>query len=182
MSEKYKVKSPEGIYFITITVIDWVDLFTRPIYKHILLDSMEYCMKNKGLNIYAYVIMSNHIHLIVSSSEEFALEDIIRDFKKFTSKKFIEAIEESAESRREWLLKKFAFASDRIKRGSKYKVWKDGFHPIELSNREILEQKLNYIHENPIKEEIVINEEDYIYSSAINYAGGQGQLNITIIE
>jgi putative transposase len=182
MSEKYKVRNPEGIYFITITVIDWVDLFTRPVFKHILIDSLEYCIKNKGLSVYAYVIMSNHLHLIVSSDEENKLEATMRDFKKFTSKKLIEAIEVETESRREWLLKKFAFASDRIKRGSKYKVWKDGFHPIELSNREILEQKLNYIHENPVIEEIVINEEDYKYSSAINYAGGMGQLDIILIE
>jgi len=182
MSEKDKVKNPEGIYFITITVIDWVDLFTRPVYKHILIDSLEYCIKNKGLTVYAYVIMSNHMHLIVSTNENYALEATIRDFKKFTSKKLIEAIEENPESRREWLLKKFAFASDRIKRGSKYKVWKDGFHPVELSNREILEQKLNYIHENPVNEEIVINAEDYKYSSATNYTGGTGQLDIVLIE
>jgi putative transposase len=182
MSEKYKVRNTEGIYFITATVIDWVDLFTRPVYKHILIDSLEHCTQNKGLVIYAYVIMTNHVHLLVSINEENKLEATIRDFKKFTSKKFIEAIEENAESRREWLLKKFSFASDRIKRGSKYKIWKDGFHPVEMSNREILEQKLNYIHENPVIEEIVVNVEDYKYSSAINYAGGIGQLTITLIE
>ena len=182
MSHKYKVRNPRGIYFITITIIDWVDLLIRAVYKHIIIESLEYCQKNKGLIIYAYVIMSSHLHLIVSSDEDFKLEDTMRDFKKYTSKRFIEAINENAESRREWLLKKFAYASNRIKRGGKYKVWMDGFHPIELSDRVILEQKLNYIHENPVIEEIVINEEDYKYSSANSYAGGIGQLEICKIE
>ena len=107
MSEKYKVRNPEGIYFITLTVIDWVDLFSRPVYKHILIDSLKYCQKHKELAIYAYVIMPNHLHLIVSSGEGFLLANTIRDFKKYTSKKLIEAIKENPESRRVWLLKKF---------------------------------------------------------------------------
>ena len=80
MSEKYKVRNPEGLYFITSTVIDWVDLFTRSIYKHIVIDALEYCIKNKGLIIHAYVIMPNHIHLIASAGEEYRLQDIMRDF------------------------------------------------------------------------------------------------------
>jgi REP element-mobilizing transposase RayT len=182
MSNKYKVRNPEGIYFITLTVVDWVDLFTRPVYKHIIIDSLEYCIENKGLVIYAYVIMSNHLHLLVSSDKENPLENTMRDFKKFTSKRFIEAIKENAESRREWLLKKFGFAAKRTVRGKDYKVWKDGFHPIEMYNREVLEQKLNYIHENPVTSEVVVNEEDYKFSSAITYADGIGQLAITIIK
>jgi putative transposase len=182
VSEKYKVRNPEGIYFITLTVIDWVDLFTRPVYKHIIIDSLEYCINSKELIVYAYVIMSNHLHLIVGSGENFRLQDIIKDFKKFTSKELIRAVIELPESRREWLLNKFSFAANRIIRGKEYKIWKDGFHPIELSNREILEQKLIYIHENPVSEEWVVNEEDYKYSSAINYAGGIGQLEVEIIE
>jgi len=175
--------------FTTSTVIDWVDLFTRPIYKHIVIDALEYCIKNKGLTIHAYVIMPNHIHLIAGAGEEYRLQDITRDFKKYTSKKLIEVIKENPEGRSKWLLKKFSYAANRVIRGSNYKIWKDaclparqGFHPIELSNREILEQKLIYIHENPVKEEWVINEEDYKYSSAINYAGGIGQLPVEIIE
>ncbi|MBN1597645.1 MAG: transposase [Bacteroidales bacterium] len=182
MSEKYKVRNPEGLYFITCTTINCVDLFTRPVYKHIIIESLEHCIHNKELVIYAYVIMSNHIHLIVSSGENFRLANTIRDFKKFTAKKFITAINEYPESRREWLLKKFAFAANRIKRGQNYKIWKDGFHPIELTTREILEQKLNYIHENPVTEELVVNEEDYKYSSAINYAGGIGHLPIVLVK
>lgn len=77
------------VYFVTDTVVDWVDIFTRPIYKHIILDSLMYCQKEKGLIIYAWVLMSNHLHAIVGSSEEIKVSDIWRDFKKFTSKKII---------------------------------------------------------------------------------------------
>ncbi len=177
MSSKYKVKNREALYFITITTIDWVDIFTRPIYKHMVIESLTYCQQNKGLTIHAYVIMTSHIHLVVSSANE-KLEDIMRDFKKYTSKEIISAIKEHPESRREWLLNKFSYAANRVKNGKSYKVWKDGFHPIELSTTEMLDQRLNYIHHNPVSEEIVMLAEDYKYSSAIDYADGKGELEI----
>jgi hypothetical protein len=72
------------------------------------------------------------------------------------------------------LLNKFSYAADRTKRGVNYKVWKDGFHPVELINNEMLEQRLNYIHNNPVEDEIVFHPEDYKYSSACIYAGKIG--------
>lgn len=175
MSSKYKVKDNQQPYFITITVIDWVDVFIRPVYKHLVVESLNYCQDNKGLTIHAYVIMSSHIHLIVSVKEEnIKLEDIIRDFKKYTSKEIIKTIKEYPESRREWLLNKFSYAANRVKNGKNYKLWKDGFHPIELSSSEILQQKLDYIHNNPVEEEIVYEPYEYKYSSALDYSGGKG--------
>ena len=181
MSSKYKVKDSEQLYFITITVIDWVDLFIRPKLKHVIIESLLHCQKNKGLRVYAYVIMSSHLHLIVRANNGFKLEDIIRDFKKFTSKELIRTIKEYPESRRVWLLNKFSYAANRIKNNTKYKVWKDGFHPVELSTTEMIEQRLNYIHNNPVKEEIVFNPEEYRYSSAINYAGHSGELKVELL-
>ena len=99
-----------------------------------------------------------------------------------TSKKFIEAINEHPESRREWLLNKFSFAAGRIKRGINYKVWQDGFHPVELDTNQLLDEKLDYIHRNPVEEEIVKRPEDYLYSSAMNYIGEKGILKIELIK
>lgn len=181
MSTKYKIQNQEAIYFITLTIIDWVDLFTRPIYKHIFLEGLEYCQKNKGLIIHAFVIMSNHVHLIVCNKSNYLIEDTIRDLKKHSSKKFVNAITELPESRKEWLLNKFSYAANRIKRGQNYKVWKDGFHPIELASPQMIQQRLKYIHNNPIKEEIVNSPEDYKYSSAENYTGRKGVLEIDLI-
>jgi REP element-mobilizing transposase RayT len=94
MSRKYKFRNPEAVYFVTFTTVNWIDVFTRLIYKEIIVDSLNYCIKNKGLMVYAWVIMSNHVHLVIESRNA-PLEDIMRDLKKHTSKKIIKAIEEN---------------------------------------------------------------------------------------
>ncbi len=165
MSENYKVGESNRLHSITMTVVDWVDLFTRPIYKDIIADSLNYCIENKGLLLYGYCIMPSHVH-IIASSKNIPLSDIIRDFKKFTSKSFVREIKNGIESRREWLLKKFEFAAKRLKRGVNYKVWKDGFHPVELTDNKMMDQKLEYIHQNPVVEKYVYKAEDWVYSSA----------------
>jgi len=96
------------VYFVTDTVVDWVDIFTRPIYRHIIIESLEYCQKEKGLIIYAWVLMTNHMHMIAGSHGENKIPDILRDFKKFTSKKILQTLlVESGESRRGWMLNRF---------------------------------------------------------------------------
>ena len=115
------------LYFMTDTVIDWIDIFTRPTYKHIIIESLQYCQEQKGLTIYAWVLMSNHLHTIVSSEENVKIGDIWRDFKKFTSKKIVSMLENDVtESRREWMLDKFAFRAKNDKRIKQYKFWQDG--------------------------------------------------------
>lgn len=165
MSEKYKIGESSRPHFITMTIIDWVGLLTRPVYKDIIVDSLNYCINNKGLILFGYCIMPSHVHIIASSSNN-PLNEIIRDFKKFTSKSFVHAIKKNNESRRVWLLKKFEFAAKRLKRGVNYKVWKDGFHPIELTDSSMMDQKLEYIHQNPVVDGYVYSAEDWVYSSA----------------
>ena len=157
MSEKYKVRNQAGLHFVTFTIIDWIDIFTKPVYKHIIINSFIYCQSNKGLIIHAYVIMSNHIHAILSTNNISPLQNIIKDFKKYTSKRIVEAIKEHPESRRKWLLHRFENAAKRIKRGVNYKVWQNGFHPVELYNNIMIKQRLDYIHNNPVEAEFVIN-------------------------
>lgn len=110
MSEKYKIVE-EGIpYFVTFTVVKWLDVFTRNEYRDIIIDSLNFCQKNKGLNVYAFCIMTNHIHLIISSSKNSKLSNIIRDFRGFTSKQLKQMIMESPlESRKDWMLSVFLF-------------------------------------------------------------------------
>ena len=101
MSRALKMNDPEGLYFITLTVVDWIDVFTRPQYKQILIDAFRFCQQNKGLNIHAYVIMTNHVHLIVSRRTEAPpLSDIVRDFKKFTAQQLLKAIQNRRKSLR----------------------------------------------------------------------------------
>lgn len=114
MPSKYKITDPEGIYFITFAVVEWVDVFTRPDYTTILIDSLQYCIEKKGLILHAWCIMPSHVHLIASAAEGFLLSDILRDLKKFCSKKIIDAIlDHPKESRRYWMLWLFKQAGER---------------------------------------------------------------------
>jgi len=166
------------LYFLTLTVVDWVDVFTKPVYKNIILDSLRYCQKEKGLELYAWCLMSNHIHLIAAAREPFHLSDVLRDFKKFTSKKLVEAIQEEAESRKEWMLYRFEYAGRFKSQIKEYKFWRDGNEAKEIFSNEFLIQKLNYIHNNPVRAGIVSEPEYYLYSSATDHAGGKGLLEI----
>jgi len=104
MSSNYKFRNQECLYFVTFTVVKWIDVFTRREYKDILVDSFNYCIKNKGLEIYAWVIMSNHVHLIIGTTDK-PMQDILRDIKRHTSKQLIKAITENIqESRKDWLI------------------------------------------------------------------------------
>jgi len=182
--DNYTISDQNGLYFMTFTVIDWVDVFTRKEFKRVLTDSMNYCVEEKGLIIYAWVIMSNHVHVVWQAKEGFKLSGIIRDFKKFTAKKILAMIETEPESRKVWLLKKFEYAGKRLKRISKYKFWKDDNHAIllEPNNVKMIDQKLNYIHDNPVRALIVDNQEDYIFSSARDYCGEKGCVKIDFLH
>jgi putative transposase len=172
---------PGYLYYLTLTVVDWVDVFTRPAYRHILLESIRYCQKEKGLEIYAWCLMTNHIHLIASAKEESNLSDVLRNIKKFTNKAIIKAIQQENESRRHWLLDRFAFAGIQDAKIKTYKFWQEGNEAKEIHSNNFLEQKLSYIHLNPVRAEIVTEPEDYLYSSARDYAGIKGLLDIVLV-
>ncbi|QCK15796.1 REP-associated tyrosine transposase [Mangrovivirga cuniculi] len=158
------------MYFVTCTVVFWIDLFTRKEYKHVLLDTLGYYQEKRGLIIHAYCIMSSHIHMIISSSrKEETLSAIMRDFKKLSNKRIISEIGRINESRSEWLLRAFNRAGSKLKRITTNKIWMDGNHPIELDNNKMIEQRLDYIHNNPVDAEIVDEAENYWYSSARDY-------------
>lgn len=173
---------PGYLYFLTMTVVDWVDIFTRPVYKHLLLDSLKYCQQEKGLEVYSWCLMSNHLHLIASAKEGFNLPDILRDFKKFTSKAILKAVQEENESRRDWLLNRFEYAGANDNKIKNYKFWQDGNEAKEITSNNFLEQKLDYIHQNPVRAEIVSEPEYYLYSSARDYAGEIGLLDVILAE
>ncbi|MCX2742675.1 transposase [Mangrovivirga sp. M17] len=182
MSEKYKFSDPKGIYFVTCTVVHWIDLFTQKHFRYIVIDSLKHCQENKGLIIYSWCIMPSHIHLI-GSTEGIELSAILRDFKKYVSKKIIKELDIINESRKEWLLRAFKNAGSRLKRIKNYKVWQDGNHPVLLETNKFINQKLAYIHNNPVEAEIVDEPEEYLYSSARDYCGNKkGLLKVTIIE
>ena len=180
MSEKYKFSDPKGVYLVNFTIIHWIDLFTRCDYVHEVIKSLQHCQKEKGLVIYAWLVMPSHMHMIISSDRE-DLPAIIRDFKKFTAKRIIKLLSEINESRREWLLNAFSKAGSELKRIKSYKVWKDGSHPILLDNNKMIDQWLNNIHANPVAAGIVSEGFHYKFSSASNYAGQGGLMEVKFI-
>jgi REP element-mobilizing transposase RayT len=121
--------------------------------------------------------MTNHIHLI-ARSENGDLSGWIRDFKSFTTKNIIDAIQNENESRKEWLLYMFKFFANKTNRNELYKLWTGNNHPEEIRTEAFLQKKLNYIHQNPVRAGWVLNETDYLYSSASNYANGTGLIEI----
>ena len=179
MSIKNKIES-NSIYFLTLTVVDWVDTFTREEYRQIIIDSLKYCQKEKGLEIYCWCLMSNHLHLIAAGKEngQYTLSDILRDFKKFTSKAIVQMIKDIPESRRKWLLDRFEFAGRYNKKIEFYKFWQDGNEPKDVYSAEFLQQKIEYIHNNPVRAGWVNEPQHYKYSSAIDYAGDKGLIEV----
>jgi putative transposase len=164
MADTYKIKDQFATHFITCTVQQWVDVFTRKDYVDILLDSIRFCQTNKGLQVFAWVIMSNHIHLIVKSNKE-PLSDIIRDFKKFTASKIVNAIATNPkESRKSWLLW-------LLKKDESVTFWQEGYHGEHIYSNDFLQTKIKYIHMNPVRAGIVEKEEEYLYSSCGNLYG-----------
>ncbi len=180
MPTGYQIKEQDKLHFVTLQVVEWVDIFTRQTYRDIIIENLGYCQKNKGLEIYAWVIMSNHIHLLVKSEKE-ELSNILRDFKSYTSKKILEEIDTCNESRKEWMLKIFRDAAFKHKRNSEYQFWTHENHAEYIFSNKFIEQKLDYIHDNPVKAGIVEKPEEYRYSSAKDYAGEKGLLEIEII-
>ena len=175
--QKQNLKSDKA-YFITMTVVDWIDVFTRQNHREAIIESLKYCQNKKGLIIYAYVIMSNHIHMIIDTKDEIPLKDIIRDFKKFTSKKIITQIQNEPESRREWMLKLFEDEAEESTKHKYFKFWQDGNHAIEVYTEKFVWDKINYIHNNPVRAGLVKNQWDWIYSSASNYQDEESILDI----
>jgi REP element-mobilizing transposase RayT len=177
MSTGYKIEDQEGLHYVTFQIVEWVDIFTRVVYRDIVIDSLRYCQQNKELEIYAFVVMSNHIHLLLRSGIG-KLSDTIGEFKSYTAKQILLAIELESESRRDWMLNLFEFAAKKHKRNEKHQVWTHENHPELIYSDKFLFQKMNYIHENPVRAGIVENPEDYSYSSARDLAGKSCLLNI----
>ena len=183
----YKIRDQYAVHFITFAVVEWIDVFTRKAYADIVLDSLRFCISNKALKVHAWCIMSNHVHLICSAVNG-NLSDILRDFKKFTSKAIIKSIEENKlESRKNclprsewrgmlWLLKK---AGEKNSRNNNYQFWRQDNHPVWLETISYTLEKLHYLHNNPVKAGIVDKAEEYLLSSARDYHfGGGGMLPI----
>ena len=182
MSRNYKFHNPEGLYFISFAVVGWLDVFTRNEYKNLFLDSLEYCQKNKGLEIHAWCIMTNHVHLVFRSITGQNPELLIGDLKRFTSQSIVKSIQENPrESRKEFLLDFFKKEADKSSNVKHHQFWRHDNKPIELWSNKVIQQKIDYIHNNPVEEGLVYKAEDYVYSSASDYSGQKGLIDNVVV-
>ena len=178
MSRKYKFREKQGAYFVSFATVNWIDVFTREAYFSVVTDSLDYCRKEKGMELFGYCIMPSHVHLIFRSAWGDP-SGLIRDFKGFTSRRLLKMIEENPqESRREWLLWMFERAGKKNSNVKHRQFWQQNNHPIEIWSLKVFEQKLSYIHNNPMEAGFVTDPIDWKYSSARNY----GDNDQTIIE
>ncbi len=173
MRSRYKITELNSPHFITCTTVGWLPVFTRPKYFEIITASLTFCRQQKGLRLHAYVILDNHLHLAVSSDD---LSQVMRDFKRHTAKEILTAAQQDNKL---WLLKQFEFFKGAHKGESQHQVWQEGVHPQAITTEDMLRQKLDY---NPVKIGLVDRPEDWRYSSARNYFGQDGVLEIDLVE
>jgi REP element-mobilizing transposase RayT len=183
MSTGYKITDQEAVYFCTPTVVQWADIFTRQVYRDIVVDCFNHCVAHKGLRVHAYVFMSNHIHCIVSAAQG-NLSGILRDLKSFSSKAIFREIQSGPESRREWLTMICEYAAGGHARNKDFQIWTHENHPEEIWSRKFIEQKMDYLHNNPVKSGLVAEPHHWLYSSAADYAAGRqvGPINLALLD
>jgi len=168
---RYKITQPESPHFITLTVLHWIPVFTRPETVSILLESLKFLSK-EGLKVYAYVVLENHCHFVVQSE---ALDRDIARYKSYTAKKIIQYL---AENNVKQILEQLAFYKKAHKNDRAYQFWQEGVHPELIQSDEVMKQKIDYIHHNPVKRGYVDKAEHWRYSSARDYCGQPGLLEV----
>ena len=180
MSRKYKFHDQDRMFFVTYGIVGWIDVFTRTEYCTIVLDSLKYCCTHKGLEIYAWCIMTNHVHLIIGTQDK-PMEDVLRDHKRHTSEELVSAIQRNpSESRKDWMLALFREYASNNSNNTNHQVWQQHNKPIELYTPEIIFKYLDYLHNNPVKSGLVSEPEHWQYSSALDYSGKNGLLDCLI--
>ena len=163
MTTGYKIQAPSYPYFLTFQVVDWVDIFSRKVYRDIVLDSLDYSRKHKGLQVWAYVIMTNHVHAILST-------------------KIIKTIPLVHESRQDWMLKRFEFKARSNVRSSQHQFWTHENHAEVIYTQDFFLQKLIYIHLNPVRAGWVEKPEEWLCSSLRNYLGMPASIEIDVMD
>jgi len=178
VSRNYKFHNPEGLYFISFATVFWVDVFVRKTYFDCIVENLNICIDKKGLEIYSWCIMPSHVHLVFKSTIQ-KPQDLMRDFKSFTSKELIKLINENQEeSRKEWLINSFKKAALQKSNAYQHQFWQHDNHPIELWTAAVIDQKINYIHDNPVEAGFVEKPHEYLYSSARDYADIRGLVKV----
>ena len=179
MANRYKVTEDSNHpYLVTCTIVNWWPVFISKEYCDILSNSFNFLSEKRGLRIHAYVFMPTHIHAIISSETD-TIPNLMRDFKRFTSHSIIEKAKELSHKNLSKLFQKAGEFSGQ----NNGKVWQDEYHPKVISSGSMFEQKISYVHQNPVRKGLVYQDYDWVYSSASYYEkSNQGVVNIYYLE
>ena len=165
---RYKIYETEYPYFMTCTIVGWVSVFTRPEMFQVIYDSWKWFHDRQRLKLLAYVIMENHLHFIASGEQ---LAKDVGMFKSFTARRIIDWLKQRHVKT---LLRHFKWEKAAHKRDREYQVWQEGSHPQQIQSDEMMWQKIEYIHDNPVARSYVDDPLHWRHSSARNYAGKAG--------
>ncbi len=178
MSRKYKFHDNDKLYFISFAVVYWIDVFIREEYKEAIIESWKYCQEKKSLEIYGWCLMTSHVHMIIGSKSN-KLEDIVRDMKSYTSTTLKKIITENQqESRKEWMLWMMKRAGKKNSNNSDWQFWQQHNKPIQIKDQGMFDKTLEYIHMNPVMAGFVSKPEDWKYSSARDFCGLNGLIEL----
>jgi len=174
----------DACYFLTLNVVDKIDVFVRPVYKGVIVDALNHFIETQGVVVYAWCLMSSHLHLLIRIKEGYGPAYFERDFKKFTTPEIIKAIEMEMDPRRNWMIQRFEDFSKSLKRIEKFNVWQNCSSPLRIDSSQpgLLYDHIDHIHENPLRERIVESPESYLFSSARDYAGMKGLVKVKVIQ
>lgn len=174
MRSRYKIIQ-EGIYFVSSSVLGWISIFNQDCYSDILIMELKYRRDKGQIKLFGYVIMPNHIHLIISSEK---ISNIMRSIKSYTARKIIDDL---ILKENENVLNQLKILKKKSKIQSEYQMWQEGFHPKLIISEKEFRQKLDYIHYNPVSKGLIDEPQNWKYSSYSNYFGGDVLIEIDLL-
>lgn len=184
MNQENKNLEKQDCSYLTFNTVDWVDVFIRPAYKQIITDALNYFIEKKGFTVYSWCLMTNHLHLLAKAKDGSGLAMIEKEFKKMTTNHIMEAFDLEPELRRDWIMQRFENFSQSLKKIEKFQLWQSCSNPAFIDFKQVykLQERVLYIHENPVRDKIVANPEEYLFSSAGDYAGKKGMVKVSVIN
>jgi len=169
---RYKVYEPTYPHFVTCTILHWIPIFTRVETTDIIFESLKYLQQADNLKLYAYVILENHLHLVVSSDD---IGKSMRKFKAYTAKEILKLLQEKDVKT---ILEQLAFYKKAHKKETTYQLWQEGMQPKLIQDDKMMIERINYIHQNPVKRGYIDEAKFWRYSSARDYEGVEGLIDV----
>ncbi len=169
---RYRVYEPTHPHFVTCTVLHWLPIFTRPESVQIIIDSLKFLQQKDNLKLYAYVILENHLHMVVQSDD---IEKSMKSFKQYTAKALLELLKKENVKT---ILDQLQFYKKAHHKATTYQIWEEGYQPKLMQTDAMMISKIKYIHQNPLKRGYVDDATHWRYSSARDYEGIKGLIEV----